>query len=409
VSSLTESLTLGIQRRPLLLRTLLGLARRVRPVLGLGKVVLVTGAAPAREVLGRHDDFLSGVLYADKLKLGPFILGMDRTERYEREKAALHQVLLPLPARLRAIVAEESRDAAAALGGATSVELVSSFVEPVMARAASRLYGVPLAHAQSRVLRTKPGADTLALWLRKLGALIGSSHPAPFGLEELADRLAPELDGCLRAAIAAARAEATAGGNAESSVLAELLRLQPSPFDDDSLVSSVGGLMLAGATVCKAFVLALHSLLRRPDALRSTLDAARAGDDALVLLYMWEALRFEPVFPLLARSCPRASSLGAGTAYATEVPAGATVVVALAGAMFDPEQVSQPDSFIVGRPPSVYLHLGYGLHACLGEQLAKAALPAMLGALLQVPGMAGAGVGTITYDGPAVDRYELEL
>jgi cytochrome P450 len=392
-----------VPRHALLLRTGLGLAREIRPVARLGSTVLVTSSEAVREVLGREQDFLSGVLYAPKMKLGPFVLGMDKTERYLAERAALVRALDNKADTFSQLVAEEARAAVNTLGGGV-VDLVSSFVEPVMMRAASRLYGVSTAGAKSSYLDASEGDATFALWLRKLGAVIGSSSPAPFGLEALALRIADDVLPYLRRAVASQRDQPD-----HASVIGALIADRESPLDDAGIVRSVGGMLTAGATICKAFSHALHALLERPEELRAAAAAAAQGDTERVRAYQWEALRFQPVFPLLVRYCPHATQIGAHGPHASAVPASATVIVAPVTAMFDRAVTEEPETFRVGRPAQSYLHFGVGQHRCIGEWLAGAALPAMFSALCELPGWIDTAPGRLEYDGPAIGRYNVVL
>jgi cytochrome P450 len=393
-----------VPRHAVLLRTGLGLAREIRPVARLGSMVLVTSSEAVREVLGREQDFLSGVLYAPKMKLGPFVLGMDKTDRYLAERAALVRALDNKADIFSQLVAEEARAAVNTLGGGV-VDLVSSFVEPVMMRAASRLYGVSTAGAKSSYLDASEGDATFALWLRKLGAVIGSSSPAPFGLESLALRIADDVLPYLRRAVASQRDQAPS----QASIIGALIADRESPLDDAGIVRSVGGMLTAGATICKAFLHALHALLERPSEFRAAAAAAAQHDAERVRAYQWEALRFQPVFPLLVRYCPHATQIGARGPHATAVPAGATVIVAPVTAMFDRAVTEQPETFRVGRPAQSYLHFGVGQHRCIGEWLANAALPAMFSALCELPGWLDTAPGRLEYDGPAIGRYNVVL
>jgi cytochrome P450 len=398
-----------VPRHAVLLRTGLGLARDFRPVLRLGNNVFVTSAGAVREVLAREQDFLSGVLYSPKMKLGPFVLGMDKTDQYLAERAALVRALKLNADNFSRIVDQEARAAARGLGRGHAIDLVSRFVEPVMMRTASRFYGVPTTGAKSRCVDADEGDATFALWLRKLGAVIGSSSPAPFGLEALALRIADEVLPHLRSAIAQHRDQTL--GREDPTVIGTLLADRESPLDDAGIVRSVGGMMSAGATVCKAFVHALHALLERPTELRATSLAAAQHDADRVRAYHWEALRFQPVFPLLVRYCPRATEIGAhgSQPHTTAVPAGATVIIAPVTAMFDPSVTERPETFRVGRPPQSYLHFGDGQHRCIGEWLAGLALPAMFSALCELPGWLDTAPGRLEYDGPAIARYQIAL
>ncbi len=402
MSLVTDVVQITVQRRPLLLRTLLGLARRQKPVLRAGDTVLVTSADAVREVFERPDDFLFGHGNAPKMKLGPFLLGMDRSAVYEREKRALRAAI--------------TRGAVAAIGAHVEDEcarielkegitdVASAFIEPVLARATARFYGVDLANARTRLFDVQHGEGAYAHWLRALGGAVGSSWPAPFGLEAIATASGEEMSAFLNGE--AARVQ-PATGPAFESVIAELKRLHGDGVSESpDIARCVGGMMLAGAAMMKAATLALHQLALRGDALRACTAAARAGDRAQVLAYVWEALRFQPVFPLLPRYTPRATVLGAGKPYATDIPAGATVLVSPMAAMFDPLRVDDAEAFVPGRPPATYLHFGHDLHRCLGERLADEALYALFkGALTRFRPQPG----TLRFAGPIVIGYRVRL
>lgn len=100
---------------------------------------------------------------------------------------------------------------------------------------------------------------------------------------------------------------------------------------------------------------------------------AQAGNEAGVADHLWEALRFNPVNPILYRRAATATRIGD-----TEVAANSMVLAANSSAMFDEETVEQPTHFIAGRPWSIYALWGGGLPLCWGDRINKAVLPAML-------------------------------
>jgi cytochrome P450 len=390
--------TLEVQRHPLFLRTVTGALRRKSPVIKLGNMLIVTGEAQVREVFSRPTDFLFGFGNGPKMKLGPFLLGMDASEQYFAEKRALHSAAASgawIP-RFAGLVNKNADPLIARNPSVGRVDLVSQVIEPILLRAAAEFYGLCLADVRSAYVDAPPGEATFAQWVRKLGGVIGSASPAPFGLEALANLLAPEMATFLLKQVESGNAPPT-------SVIHALKGLPDSPLDSSGVARCVGGLVLAGAAMIKATMLALHELLMRRQILRSVVKAAQAGDKCTVLRYAWEALRFHPVFPILTRYCPRATTLATGTPYETPAPAGASVYVSPLAAMFDPLHVECPDEFIPDRPPATYYHFGFGLHGCLGEQLAAHAIGELLTCLLARWKLTA---GRIVYDGPAVVRYE---
>jgi cytochrome P450 len=165
------------------------------------------------------------------------------------------------------------------------------------------------------------------------------------------------------------------------------------PEDDipAAILRNVVGLAIAGcAPVAKAAAQAVDIFLSRPLAMRGASDAARSAinpnaspaqreaNRALFWEYIFEALRFFPPFPLLTRACPRDTSIGTGQDDRRKVSAGQTVVAGMLPAMFDEEAVPFPDQFRTDRAPGDSLVFGRGLHACLGFQVAREVLVAML-------------------------------
>ena len=128
---------------------------------------------------------------------------------------------------------------------------------------------------------------------------------------------------------------------------------------------------------------ALEQLLRRPEALAGAQQAARDGNDASLAGYFFEALRFDPVAPILSRVASKTGTIAAGTSRATEVPQDANLYIALSSAMMDERRVPDPQTFNPQRAPDEYIHFGHALHQCFGIHLNKALLPLMLKALLQ--------------------------
>jgi cytochrome P450 len=119
-------------------------------------------------------------------------------------------------------------------------------------------------------------------------------------------------------------------------------------------------------------------------------------------LLVWEALRFEPPFPLLVRYCPRATALGG-----VPVNAGSTVLVSTLSAMFDPEFAEEPSEFSVLRRSEEYLIFGHGQHECVARHLAEIGIPQLIAVVLSSFRIKSAG--TLGHDGSAVARYPVSL
>ena len=122
-----------------------------------------------------------------------------------------------------------------------------------------------------------------------------------------------------------------------------------------------------------------HGTQQRVDELRCTLRH-----------FIYEALRFRPMLPLLLRDTPRETVIAYGTKEARIVRAGTRVIAPPLAAMFDPEVFPDPQRFDPRRPFECYLHFGYGLRQCFGQYIAETVLLEIFRSLLVLPDLSRA-------------------
>ena len=405
---LGDLLSVQMTRDAARLRALMRLIQRFRrivPVFG----TWVLGNAQVREVFERDTELRFGAPSDTKMKLGPFILGMDDSPQYRRQKEELRRALRSGEGGLQQVAREVCEEVAAELANelrpGREVDLLARYVDPVVTRFSSRFYGVPFddAHGKavgSELLDLEAGEQVLGGWLRVLGAIIVSGTPAPFGLEEVADAAAEEFLAHLK--------EVAAREAPPPGVIARLG--QQGELEPSEIASSVGGLMLAGRTVGRSFLFMLHQLLRRPDQRDRAAGLARGGTDVErdeLLGYVLEALRFQPPFAFLPRYAARATTLATGTEEETRVGANRKVLISPMAAMLDPRVFDQPDDFNPYRERELYLHYATGRHVCLGDWIANGVLTEMAVALLREPTIGSAEPGVFRYRGPIVSSYRL--
>jgi cytochrome P450 len=97
------------------------------------------------------------------------------------------------------------------------------------------------------------------------------------------------------------------------------------------------------------------------------LAALRADPDGLLDGAVEEMLRYDgPVQNATYRFAATDVEIGG-----TVIPAGATVLVSLAGADRDPASFAASDFFDIRRAPQGHLAFGDGLHYCIGAPLAR--------------------------------------
>ena len=351
----------------------------------------------AVEVLRRESDFTSAQGYAASILTGPFLLGLDRAPLYETDKALLHSVVRP--ADLAAV-----RQSLRAYLGTIGSDLRWRFdlVNDVAARAAAHViteyFGVP-ARAE------------LKLWLRRLAAFIVVGRLSDDSATELARSAADGLRDHVQKAVAARKGASSRGAdNVLTRLLAETGGAQR-PEDEAMVVRNLCGLLwVSHAVIVQAITLAMDELLRHPGEFAAARAAAAKNDIRAVEGWTFEALRFNPVFPILPRYCPRDTTVVDRSGASHAIGANAKVFVWPIGAMFDPDAFEDPGAFRSDRGGANSMVFGHGAHKCFGEHLARVEVPEMMMAMLKLAELRRSRDGTaaIGYEGPAVANFFME-
>ena len=105
----------------------------------------------------------------------------------------------------------------------------------------------------------------------------------------------------------------------------------PGMSDLDIRNNLVGLIIGAIPTLSKASVQALDQLLDRPAALVGAQRAAAADDDAALGAHVFEAMRFNPVNPIIYRRAVRDAVIAPSTLRARRVKAGTMVLAWIPG------------------------------------------------------------------------------
>ncbi|MFD6417974.1 cytochrome P450 [Streptomyces sp. NPDC060194] len=139
----------------------------------------------------------------------------------------------------------------------------------------------------------------------------------------------------------------------------------------------------------------VRALFHHPD----QLAALRADPDGLVEGAVEEMLRYDgPVETATPRIATAALEIDG-----TRIPAGATVMVALADADRDPDRFARPDRFDVRRETRGHIAFGHGIHYCLGAPLARLEGRIAIRTLLaRAPGLAPDGRPAEWIGGPLI-------
>ncbi|MDQ4133137.1 MAG: cytochrome P450 [Actinomycetota bacterium] len=381
---------------PALLRPVFAALRRISPILTLGKRVVVSRHADIVEVLDRDEDFTIAEVNAERMARwsGPFILGMDRGEVFDRESAALRRAVprTDLP-RIRTFVAENATQLLDAAQRQGRVDVANGYARVVAARLVAEYFGVP-----------GPDLGTTMRWMRAIFDVVFIDEGPR--ARQAATITVAEQKPYMDALIASRRADVEADRPVPDDVLTRLVAMRPSEpwLDDDAVRRNINGIIVGAVdTTSKAVTHVVHELLRHPKAMEGARQAAVAGDIDAVHGYAWDALRFRPHGPVLERYCGKDTTLGPG---GTRIRAGSTVLVAVLSGMFDGDAFPRPGELRSGRPLDRYLHFGYGMHTCFGLAINGVQIPELVAALLRLPNLrrASGAEGRLVYDGPFPDR-----
>ena len=116
------------------------------------------------------------------------------------------------------------------------------------------------------------------------------------------------------------------------------------------------------------------------------------GVDLGVELPALSSMRLTPrVVPflvgLLVRVCAQDYTIAAGSFRSAKIPKGRIVLVSTRSAMKDGRELCCPDDFVIDRPDYHYMHMGYGSHKCLGDQVSRVQVPQIVKQLLLRPNL----------------------
>ena len=326
--------------------------------------LLLTRAADFHAVIERQADFQ--VVYGPRMSMltggRDFFLGMQDSPEYRRDTDAMRSIVKADD--LKPVLAMARAEAAAALSG-TEVDLPPALSARIPALMVQQYFGVQMESGQLI-------ADATMMF-HFLFSDLGADPQVTEAAMAAKDRVNAAID----ASKAAAGPETLLGRSVAAGKAGE------TAFDAEGIRANIIGIVIGAIpTLSKASCLAVDELLRRPKELARAQALAAGGDEEGVAAFLWEALRFSPVNPLLYRRAPKATRIGD-----TEVEANTMVLAANLSAMFDEAVVPQANKFIAPRPWQVYALWGEGLHLCWGDRINKAILPAMLTPLLAKPGL----------------------
>jgi cytochrome P450 len=339
---------------------------------------IVTRYQDVIEVLSRDEDF--EVVYEPRMAEitggENFFLGMQNTQRYTRDVSNMRIAVRRSDVAdiIEPFVARRAAEIVATAGG--RIDVPKDLTLRVPALLVGEYFGTPGPTEQQMIQWT-----TTMFWylFDDLANDASVGAQAPVAARDCRNY----LDGAIR--------DRKNTPSDRDDILGRCLAMQAANLpgmDDLSIRNNLIGLLIGAIpTTSQAAVQTLDVLLGQPQALEAAQRAARTGDDRLLAAYVFEALRFHPVNPLIYRRAARDAVIAKNTLRARTIPKGTMVLAVNSSAMFDALKVDSPYAFRVDRPWDDYILWGYGLHTCFGAHINQAMIPAILKPLLKTAGL----------------------
>ncbi|HEV3359692.1 MAG TPA: cytochrome P450 [Pseudonocardiaceae bacterium] len=229
-----------------------------------------------------------------------------------------------------------------------------------------------------------PGVDLVQAYALPVPAeviaeLLGVSDMDFTGFQELVTRLLraelpPEEVYALYGQVVAFMGELTKAkrDNLADDLLSDVIRA--GDLSDQELTNIALLLLTAGfETTANMLALGTFALLRNPDQLAALRDGTVDVDKAIE-----ELLRYLSIIPALVRTALADTEIGGrlvrkGEAIAIDVPV----------ANRDPKHFTEPNVLDLAKAASGHVAFGYGVHQCLGQQLARVEMRVGFPALLR--------------------------
>ncbi|NUU25718.1 MAG: cytochrome P450 [Streptomycetaceae bacterium] len=289
------------------------------------------------------------------------LIGQDAPEHTRYRKLLVPTFTLRRIAELRPAVqrtADRLLDDILARGPQGGVDLFADYALPVSSTTICTILGVPYADHEFFERQTARLVAREATEQDALKALIGLRQYLA-GLVET-KRKEPG-DGLIDALLAQTDAPDADAPDADG----------PALTGDDVTTLSILLLMAGHETTASMIALGTYTLLSHPDQL-----AALRADPALLPSGIEELLRYLSIADIALRIAKDDIEID-GTA----IKRGDGILLPNAGINRDPEAFPDPDVFDVARGARQHTAFGYGIHQCLGQNLARMEMEIALGTL----------------------------
>lgn len=360
--------------------------RSERPILSmkgaqgtvLGKAVnipnifLVTRYADVKEILDHNTAFsvkpYSAIM--DATVGSPYMLGREQTSANE-EKPGMRRALHGKNDlnRVRAIVKSLAQRAIAQGAKDGEIDVVKSVTR-----------SVPLGLNEEYFGFNGPSREASARWSRATQHAFFHNPFRDDKVNKASVQAGKEMREFISGVLVPQRRQELANGRPANDTVSQVLKMSAIHgqfgLSDDRIVANIIGLLVGSVeTTSAAIAQSLQFLMENPGIMAEARRAALSGDDERLSKIVWEALRFDMVNPWLGRYSEEDFVIARGTDRETLIPKGSLVLASTESAMWDEEVFPNASSFVVNRDQSKFMHLGYGYHRCLGDDVSLVMVP----------------------------------
>lgn len=346
--------------------------------------VFITRFNDVQEALNRPEVF--NVTYAPMMdpSVGPFMLARDGTQINDRDKGIMRSVLQrdDLP-RVREMVAKLVDQELQPFLPVKKLEVIANISRKVPILLTGQYFGFP-----------GPDLKSMFRWSRATQYDMFYNPKNDEEIHQQNIQAGQEMKAYLQQLMVERREQLKQNPELDDT-FSRLLKSTFSEsihFDDERIITNIMGTLVGGVeTTSQAVAQILEQLFKRPEMLEQAVLAAKNNDDELVFKYCWEALRFNPINPFLVRRSSQDYRIASGALRSKLIPRDRLVLICTRSAMRDGRQLKQASSFCIDRPDYHYMHLGYGLHTCLGYHISRVQIPTIVKRLILLPNLQPCG------------------
>jgi len=248
---------------------------------------------------------------------------------------------------LRGRITDIVEDLLTAVDGRPSIDLIGDFAYPLPATVIAHILGVP-----------DEDIDRFRAWSDDLAGVVGAAYSIPDRYQRGARALF-ELTEYFHGIVEERRRRGESGALIDTLIGAHD---EDGSLSSEELVANCVILLFAGhETTTNLIGNGMVLLLDRPDQL-----AKLRADPALMPSAVEEILRYESPAHAVMRLAAEDFTL-----RGKDIKKGERIFLMLAAANRDPEMFDDPERFDIERDANRHLSFGYGLHFCIGAQLAR--------------------------------------